>query len=77
MDIVNHIIIVLSSVDIEFNKVFVLATEMANSVNVEPSMPQFAKRQIYNALSTDSLREKCSNTELFLVRIFPYSVRMR
>ena len=42
----------LSSVDKEFNKVFVLATEMANSVNVEPSMPQFAKRQIYNVLST-------------------------
>ena len=24
-----------------------------------------------------SLREKCPDTELFLIRIFPYSVRMR
>ena len=28
-------------------------------------------------LHNSTLREKCPNTELFLVRISPYSVRMR
>ena len=29
-----------------------------------------------NDSESEALREKCSNTEFFLVRIFPYSVRI-